>query len=139
MSQLSRSSSSETQGDGADGLKSVQAETEAARSAIAACSLEDSKTSTSPSEGAEEAGDRPIQEIYAMWRVVKSPLKTTTCFAKGDAYLDETVNALSQAVELSEWENAFAVYDLALVYKSMGELERAKEHLEKMLLKEHCH
>ena len=71
-----------------------------------------------------------------MWRVVKSPLNTVTQFTNGDKYLNEAIDAFLRAVELSEWENTAAVYDLALLYRNIGELELAKEYLEKSLCRE---
>ena len=102
VSQLSRSSSCDT-----------QPETETAHSATTVRSSEDSTRSTSPSKGAEQPGDRSTMDIYTVWRIAKSPLKTAVTLSRGDAYVDEAVDALSRAVELSEWENSFAVYDLA--------------------------
>ena len=71
-----------------------------------------------------------------MWRVVKSPLNTVTQFTNGDKYLNEAIDAFLRAVELSEWENTAAVYDLALLYRNIGELELAKEYLDKSLCRE---
>ena len=127
VSQLSRSSSCDT-----------QPETETAHSATTVRSSEDTTRSTSPSKGAEQPGDRSTMDIYTVWRLAKSPLKTAVTLSRGDAYVDEAVDALSRAVELSEWENSFAVYDLALLYRRLGELELAKEYLEKSLSREHC-
>ena len=131
-SQLSRSGS-EAQGCVTDGPPSAQPQTDTASLSATACSTENSETSTSPSE---EAGQRSTKETYEMWRVVKSPLNTVTQFTKGDKYLNEAIDAFLRAVELSEWENTAAVYDLALLYRNIGELELAKEYLEKSLCRE---
>ena len=70
---------------------------------------------------------------FRIWKTIKSPLRPNIKFTKGDPYLEETIRYLSLAVDISEEENGSAVYDLALVYRAMGELEMAKDCLEKTI------
>ena len=75
---------------------------------------------------------------FRIWKAIKSPLQLATKFTKGDPYLEETIRYLSRAVDISDGENGSAVYDLALVYRAMGELEMAKDCLEKTIHRGTC-
>nr|KAG5690357.1 hypothetical protein BaRGS_001279 [Batillaria attramentaria] len=63
-------------------------------------------------------------------KTVKSPPKGTTTFSWDDKYVRESVENLKESVRFSEKENTRAVYDLALMYKALGEFAEALRCLE---------
>ena len=86
-------------------------------------------------EGARLSVDR---EVRAKQRAIKSPPKCTTSFSMEDKFVKETLEYLLKAIDYSNEENATAIYDLALFYKSMGELESSTKYLKLMLNKQQC-
>ncbi|KAK7088436.1 uncharacterized protein [Littorina saxatilis] len=141
MRQLSRSASSENNSLAINNLHPAETQdqkssetkisTTMATEATAQQSEETMKFTTSGT-------DTPTQEMFAMWKLVKSPTKGTTQFSREDPFIAEAIDSLLRAVEISEWENARAIYALAMLHKSLGEYELARECLEKSLWKEHC-
>ena len=88
---------------------------------------------------AERADDGPVstyslnKDVRVMQKVLKSPPKGVTKFSRNDKYVQEALHNFKQAVEFSDGENTRALYDLALLQKSLGELPEAMENLQKML------
>ena len=64
----------------------------------------------------------------------KSPPRAVTRFSRNDRYVPEALRNFRKAVEFSEGENTPALYDLALMHKSLGELAKAKENLEAIVM-----
>ena len=87
---------------------------------------------------AESANDGPVstyslnKDVRVMQKVLKSPPKGVTKFSRNDKYVQEALHNFKQAVEFSDRENTRALYDLALLQKSLGELPEAMENLQKM-------
>ena len=73
------------------------------------------------------------RDVRVMQKIVKSPPTSVTRFSKGDKFVQDALYNFERAVTFSEGENTRALYDLALLQKSMGQLEEAKENLEKMI------
>ena len=74
------------------------------------------------------------KQARSMQRVLKSPPQGVTRFSRDDKYVMEALHNFTQAVEFSKGENTRALYDLAILQKSLGELKEAIANLNKMLL-----
>lgn len=75
--------------------------------------------------------------IDTISRIIKSPAdKTTVHLVPGGEYVRHAVFYLRKAVEFSENENTRAVYDLALTYKAVGDLEEALKYFESICQRE---
>ncbi|KAL8567266.1 hypothetical protein ACOMHN_023309 [Nucella lapillus] len=61
-----------------------------------------------------------------------------TKFNREDPYVDQTIQSMSKAVEISEWGNAGAIHDIVLMFRCTGELEQARDYLQRSLVKGHC-
>ncbi|XP_076453041.1 uncharacterized protein LOC143288438 [Babylonia areolata] len=136
--ELSRSVSSESHGTLA--RMSSESESNTTLAEGSACTKEDKQCecTTPPAESSCNDKELSTEECYAMWKMVNSPWNVETQLEKGDPYVNEAIKHLQLAIELSEWENSAAVYELAVFLRSMGEIEQAKYHLERCLLKDHC-
>lgn len=66
---------------------------------------------------------------------IKSPLKGTTRFSREDKFVKETLEYLERAVKYSKRENTSAIYDLAIMHKSLGEMEQSRSCLQLMVNK----
>ena len=66
-------------------------------------------------------------------RVLKSPPKSVTRFSRNDRYVQEALHNFELSVTFSEGENTRALYDLALMQKSLGELAKALKSLQQIL------
>ncbi|KAK7477792.1 hypothetical protein BaRGS_00030975 [Batillaria attramentaria] len=104
---------------------------------LAQTSLHDPTSASSASTGtacATSSSNNSKSATNALKKVAKSPLGCVTKFKKTDAFVEETVCYLKQGVKFSEDCNMLGIYDLALIYKDLGQLEDAQELLEKMVL-----
>ncbi|KAL8612393.1 hypothetical protein ACOMHN_008378 [Nucella lapillus] len=73
------------------------------------------------------------RDVRVMQRMMKSPPRGVTRFTRDDKFIKEALSNFKKAIEFSLGENTRAMYDLALLLKSLGELEEAKENLQEML------
>ena len=61
-----------------------------------------------------------------LMRAIKSPPnKGVTKFSEHDKYVPEAIENFEKAIDFSERENTRAIYDLALLYKAMGQFDKA--------------
>ncbi|XP_076470083.1 uncharacterized protein LOC143300359 [Babylonia areolata] len=78
------------------------------------------------------------RDVRVMQRVIKSPpTRGVTRYTKDDKYIKEVLHNFKKAVEFSQGQNTRALYDLAILQKSLGELVEAKKLLEEMMKQEH--
>lgn len=73
------------------------------------------------------------RDIRNIQRVMKCPNNEVTSFIRHDKFIDKALHNLELAVDCSKGMNTRALYDLAILQKSLGEAEEAKQHLLKML------
>ncbi|XP_076453038.1 uncharacterized protein LOC143288435 [Babylonia areolata] len=94
-----------------------------------------SRSEASPSALGDNGGitEKSTREDFADWKIAKCPLTPFTKLSKEDPYVTEAIESLKQAAEISMWGNSAAIYDLALIYRNIGELEQAKKSLETTL------
>ncbi|KAK7103998.1 uncharacterized protein [Littorina saxatilis] len=78
----------------------------------------------------------PNKEVRALQKAVKSPPKGTTTFTREDKFVQQTLYYLELSVKFSKNANTRAMYDLALMHKSLGELDQSRKYLQLMLSKE---
>ncbi|KAK7474710.1 hypothetical protein BaRGS_00034075 [Batillaria attramentaria] len=71
-------------------------------------------------------------KLDSLSKIIKSPPSGTTTFSRDCEYVQKAVHCLQQAVEFSAEENTRAMYDLALLFKSLEEYDDALAYLEKI-------
>ena len=75
---------------------------------------------------------RTSRDIRSLQRIVKTPYKDAARFSRTDPFVQEAMDALKKAIDLSEGENIRAVYDLALMHRALDEFDEALKLLDTM-------